>query len=485
MEGNNSLIKPGIRRSVVMHYFIVVFMTMLMLEVVFLISVRTYYYDSVSSNLTNHASVTTKYYQQYISLSSSEDDQGILPELLELFKLPGAEVQILDRTGKVLISSSGFRIDKPINSLDVITVQQQGKLEQWIGKQPGTGESIMAVSAPLLERGDISYIVRLVTSLEVVNSQLNSIVLVSILISITILIIVLVISLGLANSIVKPINEITAVSAQMARGRFDVRAKDGYKYELGELSKTLNFMAHEIVRSNQLKNDFISSISHELRTPLTGIKGWSETLLSGPLDEGETKLGLNVIHKETDRLIGLVEELLDFSKLQENKLQFHWRQVSIATIIEDTILQVRMKAEKKQIRLEERVRGNEQILNADPNRLKQVFLNLIDNAVKFSPEESVITIHTSWDAEKVVVRIVDQGIGISEEHLTKVMDKFYQVNPSHGGTGLGLAITYELVKAHGGEMSIESEPEVGTTVIVTLPVNMPIEADTIEESTDL
>ncbi|EJW15738.1 HAMP domain-containing histidine kinase [Paenibacillus alvei] len=476
MEGNNSLIKPGIRRSVVMHYFIVVFMTMLMLEVVFLISVRTYYYDSVSSNLTNHASVTTRYYQQYINLSSSENDQGLLPELLELFKLRGAEVQILDRTGKVLISSSGFRVDKPIGTLDVLSAQQS-KIEHWIGKQPGTGESIMAVSAPLFERGNISYIVRLVTSLEVVNSQLNSIVLVSILVSITILIIVLVISLGLANSIVKPINEITAVSAHMARGRFDVRAKDGYKYELGELSKTLNFMAQEIVRSNQLKNDFVSSISHELRTPLTGIKGWSETLLSGSFDQEETKLGLNVIHKETDRLIGLVEELLDFSKLQENKLQFHWRQVSIATIIEDTILQVKMKAEKKQIRLEERVRGNEQMLNADPNRLKQVFLNLIDNAVKFSPEESVITIHTSWDAEKVVVRIVDQGIGISEEHLTKVMDKFYQVNPSHGGTGLGLAITYELVKAHGGEMSIESEPGVGTTVIVSLPIRMPIETE--------
>lgn len=473
------MIKPGIRRSVVMHYFIVVFLTMLMLKVAFLIAVRTYYYNSISSHLTGHATATSYHYQRYTSLHSSENKQRLLPELLKSFHLDNAEIQILDHTGKFLISSSGFRIDKPIDSLDVIKARQ-GKIGNWIGKQLGTGESIMTVSAPLIERGETRYILRLITSLERVNSQLDAIFLVSIFVAVSILLVVLVISLGLANSIIKPINEITAVSAQMARGRFDVRVKEGYSYELGELARTLNFMAHEIIRSNQLKNDFVSSISHELRTPLTGIKGWSETLLSGQFDGNEIKLGMNVIYKETERLIGLVEELLDFSKLQENKLQFHWRSVSLAAIIKDTILQVKKKAEKRQIRLEEYVHGKELALHADSNRLNQVFLNLIDNAIKFSREESVIMIHSTWDEEKVIVRIVDQGIGISREHLTKVMDKFYQVNPSYGGTGLGLAITYGLVEAHGGEMFIESEPNVGTTVIVSLPVRIPMGAETIE-----
>ncbi|MBN3527428.1 sensor histidine kinase [Paenibacillus apiarius] len=474
------MIKPGIRRSVVLHYFIVVFLTMLILEAIFLISVRTYYYESVSNHLTYHSAVTSSYYQRYLSLGSSEDDKGWLTELLKLFKLDNAEVQILDRSGKVLVTSNEFKVDTPVTTSDVISALN-GNINQWTGKQPGTGEAVMAVSAPLLVRGDIVYVLRVVTSLELVNDRINGIVLLSIIVSIAVLVVVLVISLGLANSIVKPVNEITAASAQMARGQFDIRIKEGYKYELGELAKTLNFMAHEIVRSNQLKNDFISSISHELRTPLTGIKGWSETLLSGHFDEAETKLGMNVISKETDRLIGLVEELLDFSKLQQNKLQFHWRPVSLANVIEDTILQVKKKAEQKQISLEDRVRGTEIPLNADANRLKQVFLNLIDNAIKFSPNESVITVHTTWDEEKAVVRIVDKGIGISHEHLAKVMDKFYQVNPSHGGTGLGLAITFELVKAHGGEMTIESELGIGTTVIVTLPVRVMPEAQPLDQ----
>lgn len=478
INGENILMsKLSLRRSVVMHYFIVVFFTVLMLEIIFLISIHTYYYDSISDKLTGHVTATSSHYQRYNRASLKQAASDLLPELLKIFHLDNTEIQILDRTGKVLISSSGFRIDKPLSTPDIINAQN-GQITNWIGKQHGTGEAIMAISAPIMERGDIGYILRLVTSLENVNNHLHYIVFISIAIAIAILIIVLLISHGLANSIVKPINEIIAVSAQMARGRFNVQVKEDYKYELGKLARTLNFLSHEIIRSNQCKNDFISSISHELRTPLTGIKGWSETLLYAPLPKEETKLGLQVIHNETERLIGLVEELLDFSKLQDNKLQFHCRLISLRTIIEDTILQVRMKAEQKLIRLENQVWGNELSLYADPNRLKQIFLNLVDNAVKFSPNNAVITIHTTWTEENAVVRIVDQGIGISEEHLTKVMDKFYQVNPGYGGTGLGLAITNELVKSHGGEMIMESKSNMGTTVIVTLPVCSPTEYKT-------
>lgn len=476
MEKLLFMLKPGIRRSVVMHYFIVVFLTMLILEAIFLIAVRSYYYDSISNHMSSHLSVTSSLGNAGVNI----EDRSWLPVLLKQYNMKKAEVQILSLQGEVLISSSYFRVDKPVATADVISAQS-GTVGQWIGKQPGTGEAVMSIATPIYAKGDIVYIVRLVTSLDSVNARINSIVLLSVVVSIAVLIVVLIISIGLANSIVKPINEITSASAQMAKGRFDVRIKEEYQYEIGELARTLNFMAHEIVRSNQLKNDFVSSISHELRTPLTGIKGWSETLLSGQFEEEESKLGMNVILKETDRLIGLVEELLDFSKLQENKLQFNWSPVYLSGVLEDTVLQVKMKAEQKQIHIEVRSRGAEQPISGDVNRLKQVFLNLIDNAVKFSPNESVITVHSTWDEDQVVVRIVDQGIGISKEHLAKVMDKFYQVNPSHGGTGLGLAITYELVKAHHGDMTIESKPDVGTTVIVTLPIHQPAASEPEEE----
>ncbi|UHA73602.1 sensor histidine kinase [Paenibacillus sp. 481] len=464
------MIKPGIRRSVVMHYFIVVFLTMLLLEIIFMIAVRTYYYSSVSNYITDQAKMQTAYYKQYGSVPQTED-LGALYDLKNALMVDKTEMQILNYKGEVLAGSSRFNYNNVIKTSDV-TEALNGFTENWVGKQPTTGELVMSVSTPLELRGEVTYVLRYITSLEKINDRINSIVLLSVAAMIVVLVIVLIVSLGLANSIVRPINEITAASAQMARGRFDVRVKEGYKYELGELGRTLNFMAHEIVRSNQLKNDFISSISHELRTPLTGIKGWSETLLSGSMqDVEETKLGLNIITKETDRLISLVEELLDFSKLQEKRVQLHKNPLSIQELLQMTLLQVRYKAEQKQIKLQLAMSGEEKYVLADTNRLKQVFLNLLDNSIKFSPEQSAITAQIVWDDDTCCVRIIDHGIGISQEHLARVADKFYQVNPTHGGTGLGLAITYELVALHGGEMSIESEHGKGTTVIVKLPIH--------------
>ncbi|MGZ9584201.1 sensor histidine kinase [Paenibacillus marinisediminis] len=473
MERNRFLIlKPGIRRSVVMHYFIVVFLTMLILEIAFMLAVRTYYYDSISNHLKSHAEATTSYFTRYDSILYASNESEWLPELLKQFQIPNVEVQILDRGGNVLISSTGFQVKEPIKTSDVLLAANESKITRWIGIQPLTDETVMAVSAPLIAQGNVQYVLRLVTSLENVNKVLNSIVLFSIAVSGVVLFIVFIISLGLANSIVRPINEITDASAQMARGRFDIRVKEGYKYELGELASTLNYLAHEIVRSNQLKNDFISSISHELRTPLTGIKGWSETLLSGDMeDPEETKMGLQIITKETDRLIGLVEELLDFSKLQQNRLQLHWEHLSMEQLIEESLFQVRSKAEAKDISLLFKTFGEsgETPQYGDANRLKQVLLNLLDNAIKFSPLHSTIEVRMVREEKRCVIRVKDQGIGISEDHLTKVMDKFYQINPERGGTGLGLAISNEIVKSHGGEMTIESETGQGTTVILTLP----------------
>lgn len=332
----------------------------------------------------------------------------------------------------------------------------------------------MAVSSPLQVRGENAYIVRYVTSLEAVNSKMMNLTLLSSAVCVAVLALVTLFSIGLANSIVKPINNIRAVSAQLAKGKFDTRIEGEYKYELGELASTLNYMAQEIVRSNQIKDDFISSISHELRTPLTGIKGWSETLTSGGFDPDETKIGMNIISKETDRLIGLVEEMLDFSKLQQNEMKLVIGRVKLQELLKEIMLNVWAKAEKKQIQIKLDDKMDKPItVIGDANRLKQVFLNLVDNAIKFSHENSWIhLVINPISAEQVQVEVVDSGIGISEENLSRVRDRFFQVNHQGGGTGLGLAISQQLVELHHGKMDIRSELGAGTTVSVTLP--MPI-----------
>ncbi|MCT2194568.1 HAMP domain-containing histidine kinase [Paenibacillus sp. p3-SID1389] len=464
------MIKKGIGRQIVLHYFIVVFVTLFMVEVIFTLAIRMYYYDTIYNHMSNHSMWASDYFQKFVRLNT-EGDPDYFTEMLRTFELDNTELMILDRNGEVKASTNPFQADKAIQTSDVPQALA-GNVGKWIGRQPATGELVMAVSRPLQIQGHTQYIVRYVTSMESVNSKLLNLTFMSIAVSVAVLAIVTLFSIGLANSIVKPINNIRDVSAQMARGKFDARIKGNYRYELGELAATLNYMAEEIVRSNQIKDDFISSISHELRTPLTGIKGWSETLTSGGFDPEETKIGIGIIAKETDRLIGLVEEILDFSKLQSNEMKLVIGEVNLKELLQETMLNVWAKAEQKhiQLKLEDKTDGTA-IVSGDGNRLKQVFLNVVDNAIKFSHEQSWIhLVIDHLDAERVKVDVIDSGIGISEEYLNKVKDRFFQVNHQGGGTGLGLAISQQLVELHHGEMEIQSELGVGTTVSVILPL---------------
>jgi signal transduction histidine kinase len=380
------------------------------------------------------------------------------------------ELEVLTLNGDIITSSTGFQPDRTITTSDVPEAVG-GSVGRWVGRQAGTNESVMAVSKMVQINSHETYILRYLTSMEGVNKDLLNLTLLSIGIGAAVMSIVVLFSFGLANSIVRPLNNITAVSAQMAKGKFTTRIKGDYRYEIAELASTLNYMAEEIVRSNQIKDDFISSISHELRTPLTSIKGWSETLISGGYDPEETKLGMGIISKESDRLIGLVEEILDFSKLQQNEMKLSIAQVDIKVLLQETLLNIWAKAEKKRIHLllecEETI-----FIRGDANRLKQVFLNLVDNAVKFSPEDSSIVLSAErLSNTEMAVIVRDSGIGISEAHLSRVRDRFFQVDALNGGTGLGLAISQQIVELHNGKLEMDSELGKGTQVTVILPLD--------------
>ncbi|MEK3715499.1 sensor histidine kinase [Paenibacillus sp. FSL R7-0333] len=460
------MIKKGMRRQIVLHYILVVFVALLLVETIFLLSIRTYYYNSIYSKITTHISVAETLVKYEFS---GDRSQAQLQKLLRLFNVEFTELEVLTLKGDIITSSTGFQPDRTITTSDVPEAVG-GSIGRWVGRQAGTNENVMAVSKMVQITAHDTYVLRYLTSMEGVNNNLLNLTLLSIAIGVAVLTIVLLLSFGLANSIVRPLNNITAVSAQMAKGKFTTRIKGDYRYEIGELASTLNYMADEIVRSNQIKDDFISSISHELRTPLTSIKGWSETLVSGGYDPEETKLGVGIISRESDRLIGLVEEILDFSKLQQNEMKLSMGQVDIKVLLQETLLNIWAKAEKKRIHLllecEETI-----FIKADANRLKQVFLNLVDNAVKFSPEDSSIVLSAErLSGTEMAVTVRDSGIGISEAHLARVRDRFFQVDALNGGTGLGLAISQQIVELHNGKLEMDSELGKGTQVTVILPL---------------
>ena len=239
--------------------------------------------------------------------------------------------------------------------------------------------------------------------------------------------------------------------------------------EIGDLACAFNDMADELENSEQIKNDFISSVSHELRTPLTAIKGWSETLSDGYDPETFDK-GMRVISSETARLEQMVEELLDFSRIQSGRLSLQKANTDILAELEDALLIYGEKARREGITISYAEPEFICVVYGDKNRLRQVFINIIDNAIKYTDAGGSIEIRAEMTDSTISITVSDTGCGIAQSDLPKVKAKFYKANSTRRGSGIGLAVADEIVAMHGGSLDIESEQGVGTAVTITLPL---------------
>ena len=272
------------------------------------------------------------------------------------------------------------------------------------------------------------------------------------------------------KSIVTPIRQIGATAKRIAQGDFNARIQKANNDEIGQLCDNINDMAVELGAAEKMKNEFISSVSHELRTPLTAIKGWAETLQSGGMDPGTYEKGMNVIIRESERLSGLVEELLDFSRMQNGRMTLMMEKIDLLAELGEAVYMFtdRAAAEQKYLLYEEPAMLSPVL--GDINRLRQVFVNIIDNALKYTSEGGTIQITASEQNGQIRVVISDNGCGIPAEHLPNVKKKFYKANQTVRGSGIGLALADEIMKLHGGSLDIESHENVGTAVTITIPV---------------
>ncbi len=227
----------------------------------------------------------------------------------------------------------------------------------------------------------------------------------------------------------------------------------------------------ELKKLEQMRKDFVANVSHELKTPITSIKGFSETLLDGAMKDTKlTENFLTIILNESDRLQSLIQDLLDLSKMEQQGFSINWTKVDLKEVLEETMLMLTGKAEDKQIKLVLNVK-NKTIIDGDLYRLKQVFINLINNAIAYSHPNGVVSIKLVEDLHFTHVEIADTGIGITEEDLPRIFERFYRVDKSRtrnsGGTGLGLAIVKHLVEAHHGRISVTSKEKKGSVFTVT------------------
>lgn len=453
----------SIKKRLFGSHFIAIFLTVVVLEIISFVIIKNYYYTIIEENLRKQASMSIIFYNRYLL---RDDPKKSSEDLIEnLSSSTNAQVQIISNEEKIIADSLGIKEGEKVEGEDVKKALK-GTPSVWIGIPNYANEKSLCVSYLLTEPGENARIIRIVSSLVEVDKLLNKLFGVFNLIGFFVILIISIVSLVISNSIIKPLNKVTEVAKDMALGKFSTRAQKKYDDEVGSLADTLNFMAEEITKNERLKNDFISSISHELRTPLTSIKGWALTLKRKDFTDAiRREEGINIIIEESERLSSMVEELLDFSKFESNRITLNIDDVDIKELLFSILSQLEPRATRNNIDLEAHIE-DVPIIKADRNRLKQVFINIIDNALKFTPEGGCIKVFVCITTDKIRVSIEDNGCGVEKEHLPHLFKKFYKADMKKPGSGIGLAICDEIVRLHGGNLSIDSIVKEGTKVQV-------------------
>ena len=464
-------LKSSIKKRLLTNFMLIIVASVMAIEIILINFIKMYYYSNVEEILSNQIKISSEFYSRYFSNTSLEEN--IMDNVDIFWRQTTAQVQIINLEGKVLMDSIGA---KPKYLQETVDVKKalKGDIGKWIGTVEYDDVRVMSIAYPLKSHDNVVGVLRYISSLRDVDKAIMSVSTLFLSIGIVVIMLVGIVSIFLANSIIDPIKRLTETAEKMAGGNLKIRNKKEMDDEIGKLSDTLNFMAEEILKKDQLKNEFISSVSHELRTPLTAIKGWAITLNTDELPEEELiRDGLTIIEKESDRLSLMVEELLDFSKLSSGKVTIKRERTDILEIIEYIEKYTGPRSKRENIEFTLDYKDDIPLLFVDKNRIKQVLINILDNAFKFMKEdgEKKVVVSIYKEGKHAIIRVVDNGHGIAKEELPKVKEKFYKGKSSKSQNGIGLSICDEIVKMHGGELYIESTINIGTTVFIKLPLS--------------
>ncbi|NSW92644.1 MAG: HAMP domain-containing protein [Firmicutes bacterium] len=456
------------RTRIAINFIFIIIVTVIILEVLIIGIIKHNYNKNLEENLISQIKTSADLYSSYFSDASLYDN--VLNNVDTFWKQVPAQVEIIDTNGKVLMDSIGV-IPADNSKMPDVKAALKGKLGKWTGKTDYSKEMVMAVSYPLKSQGKIVGVLRFISSLREVKKAVGKVASVLIFIGMVVVLISGFISLLLADTIVGPLEEITAEAEKMAEGNFKIRCKKRYNDEVGKLSDTLNYMAQVIQEKDRLKNEFICSVSHELRTPLTSIKGWAVTLKNIGLEDKDILIdGLEIIEKESERLTSMVEELLDFSRFVSGNISIKKEKVDISKVMYHIEKQLVPRAQRENIGFSVFCENKISHIIGDENRLKQIFINVLDNSFKFTPPGGQIVFTAVKEGNNVRFSIKDTGCGISPEELPRVKEKFFKGKNSKSKNGIGLSICDEIIKLLNGTFEIKSEVNRGTEAIIILPV---------------
>lgn len=449
--------------------FLIVAVFVTVAAIAFSIIFRSVYYERVKSMANDYA-------YEFYALSGANrnnfEDSAIA--LAEHFRYKTKiEVQVLNHDGDVVVSTSGFQ-SSYAETDDFLKAKETEKLQvvKWKNEN---GEEILSGSMPLYDtEGDFLGAYRWLVSMSAVNKMTLGFILMAVFVVLTVLFVFGFSGVYFIKSIVNPIKEVGNIARKIAMGDLESRIEIPKNDEIGELCESINYMAAELHSAQNLKNDFISSVSHELRTPLTAIRGWGETAkMSIGSDDELVDRGLDVVLSEANRLSGLVEELLDFSRMETGRLQVNSMPLNVSQILTESADMYAELAKKNGIDFIFNPPTEQLEVFGDADRLKQVFINIIDNAVKYTENGGQVLITQLKEEACVRITVTDTGVGIPAADIDRVKEKFYKANKTVRGSGIGLAVADEIIKQHKGLLFLESTEGAGTTVTIVLPLYEP------------
>lgn len=471
--------RGGITARWLRNSLLIIILLLAVAEGLFVYLYNTACYNSVRQSMLQRFSSMTGQLQVYSggTEAAAQARRQALRRMTEQFgEKEKYEFMLLDAQGHVLASSSGTKAEGITVETDFSAAQESAEGTGVASYATARGERVMAVCILVPYAAQDVAALRLVTSLTLVEAQMRMVLVNSLLVCGVVLLVAVLSGVFFVQGIVVPLAQVEIAAAAITHGdltvRLPVNGNEGD--EVNRLRASINRMAEGLTETERMKNEFISSVSHELRTPLTAIKGWVETMqaIDDPQDENYRK-GLAVIGNEADRLYAMVEELLDFSRLQSGHIALNCSPLDLVAEVTDAVLffEARMQAEGLVLRYEE---PPEPIpVYADPDRLRQVFVNIMDNAIKYSAFGGQITVKVWAGKSRAFVEVLDQGRGIAPEDLQNVKTKFFKGKNAVRGSGIGLALVDEIMTAFDGSVDLNSTLGRGTVVTLALPLYHP------------
>ena len=464
----------GLRQRWIFNTVMPVFALVLLIVVLFSTGVSSYYYGTMQKGLETRAQAIANSFNEYFM---DNGYVGFYPKAVQAADSfedkDRIELQFIGSSGRIQVSTSGLTAGTSPGTGDIAQAIETAEMAPFRGRDPETGENIMAVSHPLVFHGNVVGVMRLVTSLKAANRQVMFAVLAICLIALLCMALIVISNLLFINNVVEPVAVVSDAAKRIAAGSYGFQIEKKYTDELGELVDNINDMSLQIGQNEKMKSEFISSVSHELRTPLTAINGWGETILEDPTgDPVQMRRGIRIILNESRRLSTMVEELLEFSKMEDGRFTLRIEQVDLQAEFEDAIFTYRELFRQEGIELHY-VPGDDELppIPGDPERLKQVFCNVLDNAAKHGGAGGRIDASIALEDGEQVIRIRDYGPGVPEEELPYVKQKFYKGSSKARGSGIGLAVCDEIVKLHGGTFEIGNAEGGGAVVTIRLLPN--------------